>query len=147
MKKLKLIISLLVFVGGFAFAIPPDVSASDTGAILSLSQDGQTSGAGMLESIFATFLALVAFIPVAVQFLRNVLFKNASGLVMQVISWVTGLVITLLGWWLNAGFLAELSMWQAMIYGAGACLASNGVFDTGMVSAIIDGIFKLFKSK
>jgi hypothetical protein len=100
-----------------------------------------------LDGIFATFLTLVAFIPVAVQFLRNVLFKGASGLVMQILSWAIGLVITGVGWGLNIGFLAELSVWQALIYGAGACLAANGVFDTGIVSTIIDGIFKLFKPK
>jgi len=96
-----------------------------------------------IEGIFSTFIALVAFIPIAVQYLRSRFMPNYSGIWIQVFSWVVGLIITLIGWILNLGFLDGLSVWLALLYGVGACLASNGIFDTGIISAL----FKLVDKK
>jgi len=94
-----------------------------------------------LDGIFETFLALVAFIPIAVQFLRKLIIPNAGGIGAQIFSWAIGIAITLAGWFFNLGFLSGLSIWLALLYGACACLAANGIFDT----KIISGIFGLFK--
>jgi len=99
-----------------------------------------------IEGIFATFFALVAFIPIAVQFLRKLLIPNSKGLPVQIFSWVTGIIITITGWLLHLGFLNGLSFWVALLYGAGVCLAANGVFDTGLVTAIF-GLFEKKSSK
>ena len=40
-------------------------------------------------------------------------------------------------WLLNLGILETLSFWPAMAIGAGASLAANGVFDTGIVTALL----------
>jgi hypothetical protein len=133
MKKLILLFfALFIGAGVFAQEVVPDDPA-----IPGLS----------FEGIFGTFAALVAAIPVIVQILRNVIFKTASGLVMQVISWIIGLLVALAGWYFKLGFLDGISVWMALAYGAGACLAANGIFDTGIVSLIIDSLFKLFKTK
>jgi hypothetical protein len=96
-----------------------------------------------IEGVFATFFALVAFIPIAVQFLRKLLIPDIGGIWAQIFSWTVGIGITLLGWAFHLGFLNELNIWLALLYGAGACLAANGVFDTGLISAI----FSLFRRK
>lgn len=96
-----------------------------------------------IEGIFSTFIALVAFIPIAVQYLRSRFIPDYSGIWVQVFSWVVGIIITLIGWILNLGFLDGLSVWLALLYGVGACLAANGIFDTG----IITGLFKLVGKK
>jgi hypothetical protein len=96
-----------------------------------------------IESIFATFFALVAFIPIAVQFLRKLLIPDIGGLWAQIFSWAVGIGITLAGWAFHLGFLDNLNIWMALLYGAGACLAANGIFDTGLISAVFD----LFRRK
>ena len=93
-----------------------------------------------IDGIFETFFSLVAFIPVAVQLLRKVFMPYAKGLEVQIFSWAVGILITIAGRLLNLGFLAELSIWTAMLYGVGASLAANGVFDTGIITAIF-GLF------
>jgi len=93
-----------------------------------------------IDGVFETFFALVAFIPIAVQFLRKLIIPNAVGLSVQIFSWVIGILITLTGWLLKIGFLDGLSVWMAILYGAGACLAANGIFDTGLINMLF-GLF------
>lgn len=81
---------------------------------------------------FATFASFVVLVNLSVQFLKN-LFK-AEKLVAQIISWLMGLILALIGWYFNLGFLSGLEIWLALLYGFGASLVSNGVFDTGLVS-------------
>ena len=64
-----------------------------------------------------------------------------SSLATQIVSWVTGLVVTMVGWIFNLGFLNDLEWWMAILYGLGASLAANGIFDTGFIEWFI-GLFK-----
>jgi hypothetical protein len=142
MKRFLLLLSLTFSV--FLFAqmaqadIPPQGDIPDV-AVPELTVTQATS----LDGVFSTFLALVAFIPIAVQFLRKRLIPYAKGAWVQVFSWVVGIVITLVVRLLNLGFLDGLSIWLALLYGIGACLAANGVFDTGLITAV----FVLFGKK
>jgi len=94
-----------------------------------------------LDGIFATFFTLAAFIPVAFQFIRKTLFPTARGFGVQALSWIAGILITVAGWFFNLGFLEGLSLWMALLYGAGASLAANGVYDTGLINAVFDALF------
>jgi hypothetical protein len=87
---------------------------------------------------FATFAALVAVIPVVTEALKRLLFPSGKGLGVQLLSWGTGIVLTVAGWALDLGFLSGLSIWLTLLYGAGASLAANGVFDAGIVTALFD---------
>jgi hypothetical protein len=51
--------------------------------------------------IFETFIALVAFIPIVVEFLKRLIIPKATGLWVQIFSWAIGILITLAGWLLN----------------------------------------------
>ena len=88
-----------------------------------------------------TFAALVAVIPVVVELFKR-LFPKMSHLGNQIFSWGIGLVITAVCWLFHFGFLAGLEWWMMLLYGAGASLAANGVFDVGFISGIFDKIFK-----
>ena len=92
------------------------------------------------SGIFETFFALVAFLPIAIQFLKKIIIPKVDGIWAQIFSWAIGIAITLAGWLLNFGFLDGLCFWLALLYGFGASLAANGVFTTGIVQAIF-GLF------
>jgi hypothetical protein len=149
MKNLILVLSLIFSMGVFSQAkgLGEVKEFNDSGqaavsveTLSEVSVKAEEQEQNPLDGIFGTFFALVAFIPVAVQFLRRFLFPKATGLGIQIFSWVAGLIITMAGWLLNLGFLDGLSIWMALLYGAGASLAANGIFDTGLITAI----FKLF---
>lgn len=112
---------------------------------LLFAQDPSSSPQGDIESAFTTFVALVAAIPVVVEFLKNIFGKTKAtpNWIVQIFSWTTGVGMTMLGWYLNLGFLSDLTWYWALIYGIGASLAANGVADT----KIIGWIFSLFRKK
>ena len=86
-----------------------------------------------------TFAALVAVIPVVVEIFKK-LFPKMSSLGTQIFSWGIGLIITVAAWAFNFGFLAGMEWWVMLLYGAGASLSANGVFDTGLITKIL-GVF------
>jgi len=64
----------------------------------------------------------------------------------QVISWLVPILLALvLGVWLNIGFLAEETIWVGLLYGLGAGLVSNGLFDIPFVKALLTYIFSIYK--
>ena len=64
-----------------------------------------------------------------------------KGWVTQLVSWCVGLVCVMLLWWLDAGFVSDVSWDIALFYGFGASLVANGVADTGLVQWVI-GLFR-----
>lgn len=112
---------------------------------LLFAQDGSGETPGAFETAFTTFVALVAAIPVVVEFLKNIFGKTkvTPNWLVQVFSWGTGIVMTMFGWFLHLGFLDGLTWYWALAYGFGASLAANGVADT----QIIQWVFSLFRKK
>ena len=112
---------------------------------LLFAQDGSTEPLFGFDTVFTTFVALVASIPVVVEFLKTMFKVNdqTPSWVVQLLSWVTGLIMTIFGWYFNLGFLSEVTWYWALAYGFGASLAANGVADT----QIIQWIFSLFRKK
>jgi hypothetical protein len=89
---------------------------------------------------FETFAALVAVSPVIAEILKKTVFKSSSSLVNQIISWIVGLLVTFAVWGFGWGFLAGMEWWLVLLYGLGASLAANGIFDTGIITGIL-GVF------
>ena len=160
MKRILILLSLFFSVFVFAPPMQAAIHQADNVAYAAVSEsteaaiydvtaveiaepENDVKTAFSLDGVFSTFLALVAFIPIVVQFLRKRLIPNATSVWVQVFSWAVGMTITLAGWMLNLGFLDGLSIWLALLYGLGACLAANGVFDTGLIVAL----FGLFEKK
>jgi hypothetical protein len=93
-------------------------------------------------SYFLTFGGFILLLPVVVNWLKTA-FK-ASGFGSQIISWVTGVIVALIAFAVNLGIFEGLQWWQAALIGFGGSLASNGVFDTGLITWFFS-IFKITK--
>jgi len=71
----------------------------------------------------------------------NGLFNITKSWVRQLVSWLVPIVIAVIvGNFLNVGFLAEEPFFIAILYGLGAGLVSNGLFDVGFVNTLIKWI-------
>jgi hypothetical protein len=82
-----------------------------------------------VTGMFETFAALVVGIPFVVEIVKRV-FSPPEGLWTQIVSWGTGIFVTIVGGLFELGFLADLIYWQWILVGFLASLAANGVFDT-----------------
>ena len=84
---------------------------------------------------FGTFAAFVAIIPFVVELFKKI--PGVSGVIVQIVSWLTGVVLALIGWHFNLGFLADGTWYMAVLYGIGGGLAANGIFDTGIITWVL----------
>ena len=85
---------------------------------------------------FGTFAGLAA----AATFLSGVvngLVKAQNKFLRQALAWVVGIALAALGNIVNVGFLAEAPWLMTIVYGLGAGLAANGLFDVTLIRAII----------
>lgn len=87
----------------------------------------------------ATFAGFVGGVVLLTEGAKR-LFPKMEGLATQIVSWCVGLAAAMLLWWLDAGFVADVSWYVALCYGFGASLVANGIADTGFVQWII-GLF------
>lgn len=91
------------------------------------------------DAMIATFAGFASGVVLLVEGIK-VLFPKMEGLVTQIVSWAVGIAAVLLLWWLDAGFVADVEWYIALLYGLGASLVANGIADTGLVQWII-GLF------
>lgn len=129
MKKLILFFVLMLGFVSAAFAQTGDVSTG-------------TDYDGMIAT-FAGFAGCVVLLTEGIK----ALFPKMNGLVTQVVSWCVGLIAVMLLWWLDAGFVADVEWFVALLYGFGASLVANGIADTGLVQWLIGLITKKSESK
>ena len=105
--------------------------------IPAVAQDG--GGVSDIDWTFASFAALCAVVPFLVELIKS--FVAMPSLAKQIVSWTLGLAISMVLWKLNIGFVAGVEWWLAAIYGVGAGLVSNGIFDTGIITKIVEALF------
>jgi len=118
MKKLLMLFVILFIFTGVAFG---------QGGIL---------GDIDINTVFAS-LAGVAAGSVFISALLIKWFKATKSWVKQLISWVAPVAIFVAGNLLNIGFMAEFTWLMTFVYGLGAGLVSNGLFDIELVQAIL----------
>lgn len=88
-----------------------------------------------VDTWFTSFaLTIAATIPIAAGI--NTLLK-ASGFVKQLVSWLTGILLVIIGNLLNIGFMAELSWLHTFAYGLGTALVANGIFDIEVTKILL----------
>ena len=121
MKKLILFFALTI---GFVSAV--------------FAQTGGTETANY-DGMIATFAGFSGCVVLLTEGLKR-LFPKMEGLTTQIVSWCVGVAAAMLLWWLDAGFVADVQWWVALLYGLGASLVANGIADTGLVQWII-GLF------
>lgn len=86
---------------------------------------------------FATFVAFITIIPMATEWFKSI-FK-LEGLKAQIVSWTIGLFLAMIGWFLQLGIF-ETTWYYALIIGFGGSLVTNGIFDTGLVTWLLQAI-------
>lgn len=93
-------------------------------------------------------LAGISAISLFITGILNGLLKTQISWVRQLISWVVPILLsTVFGFWLNIGFLADAPLYIALLYGLGAGLISNGLFDVSFVNSLILFIEKQLGNK
>lgn len=97
------------------------------------------------DGMIATFAGFAGCVVLLTEGIKA-LFPKMEGLLTQAVSWAVGLVAAMLLWWLDAGFVAEVEWYVALLYGLGASLVANGIADTGLVQWLIGLIAKKAKS-
>lgn len=148
MKKLFALFLLAVL---FIIAMPPPIYSDTTTPVVSEVVDMQSTdeayiASGTMSSIdehFYTFAAFVAIIPFVTEALKALL--GATGFLAQLLSWITGILLSLAAWFLNIpGIFEALIWWQVIIVGFAGSLAANSLFDTGLITYILEklGILK-----
>lgn len=88
---------------------------------------------------FATTAGLITLIDTLTQFFKVKL--KISNAIIQYVSWGIGILLAVAGQLLGVGIFETTTWIESIITGFAAALASNGVFDTGLVDYII-AIFK-----
>lgn len=92
---------------------------------------------------FATFAGVVGVTTVVTEFIKKLFKTEPSEWVQRIISWVIGIGLGMFAWGFHLGMFEGLDWWQALLWGFGAGLASNGFWDTGL----IEWLFGLFTKK
>ena len=91
--------------------------------------------------VFVASLAGYAAVAIFLTGLINGWSKITKSWMKQVISWVVPVIlVVVVSLILKAGFLAGESIIKILIFGAGAGLVSNGIFDIGFVNTIVNWV-------
>jgi len=85
-------------------------------------------------------LAGIAALTVFVGGFLNGLLKVTKNVVKQLVAWVVAILLAVVANLVNFGFLAEATWLMTVIYGFGAGLVANGIFDVAIVKALIVAI-------
>lgn len=110
------------------------------GVVSAVMAQGADVPATDYDAMIGTFAGFAAGVVALTEGLKG-LFPNMKGWVTQLVSWCVGLVCVMLLWWLDTGFVSDVSWDIALLYGFGASLVANGVADTGLVQWVI-GLFR-----
>ncbi len=92
-----------------------------------------------INLVFAS-LAGVAAGSVIISALLIKWLKITKSWLRQVVSWVAPVALFVVGNLLNIGFMAEFTWIMTFVYGLGAGLVSNGIFDIALIQAILAAI-------
>ena len=89
-----------------------------------------------LNTVFAS-LAGVAAGSVFISALLIKWLKVTKSWLRQLVSWIAPVVIFVVGNLFNFGFMSEFTWVMTIVYGLGAGLISNGIFDIAIVQALL----------
>lgn len=99
-----------------------------------------------MEQYFFSLAALVPLIILVTDFIVRWL-KVEFASVKQMISWGVSIVLCLFAAWIDIGIFSGISIWETLIYGLGAGLVSNGIFDMEVVQMFLNFVFKFLPKK
>lgn len=85
------------------------------GVVSAVMAQGTDVPATDYDAMIGTFAGFAAGVVVLTEGLKG-LFPNMKGWVTQLVSWCVGLVCVMLLWWLDAGFVSDVSWDIALLY-------------------------------
>ena len=94
---------------------------------------GSLAGIAVLSAFFAAMI--------------NGLLKVEKNILKQLVAWAVAIVLMVVTDLANFGFAADFSILKAVIYGIGAGLVANGVFDIPIIKSILDKVEGWFKPR
>lgn len=83
----------------------------------------------------------------SVYVLTDLVKPYVSETLTQILSWVWGIVLSLLAWWLGLGMFADMTILFAGITGFIVSLAANGIYDSEWLESLWVLLRNMFKSK
>ena len=125
--KLKYMLSILLFLPVALFAQSEDLPSIN------------------LSDYVSSFAIFVTTVMVLVQAIKERLEVKKTALV--VLSWSLGLVLAAAAYFLKLGFFASLDLIEALLYGIGGSLASNGIISVDKVQMLISFAVRLIPKK
>lgn len=87
---------------------------------------------------FATFAGVVGVTTVVTEFIKKLFKTEPSEWVQRIISWVIGIGLGMFAWGFHLGMFEGLDWWQALLWGFGAGLASNGFGTLDLSNGCLD---------
>ena len=104
---------------------------------------------GVVENFstwFGTFAGIAA-LGVFIAGFFNGLLNISKKFTKQLVAWAVCIILASIGNLANVGFLAEATWLMTILYGLGAGLAANGIFDAPLVHAVILAIEQALKKE
>lgn len=90
-------------------------------------------------------LAGIAALSTFLAALLNGALKVTKKFVKQLVAWLVAIILIVGANLLNYGFAAEFSILKSILYGLGAGLVANGIFDIPFVKVLLDTVEGWFK--
>lgn len=138
MKKfIALIVLLILPMALFAQNIPDSVAVP-------LPPDDWTQVVFNFNQWFGSFAGLAALTAFVAAFFNGLL-KVTKGFPKQLVAWVVALLLAVVANLTKFGYMAEYTIWQSLIHGFMAGLASNGIFKVPLAVDILKWVEGWFK--
>jgi len=126
MKLFKVVLLLIFIVGGTLGLMAQEAPADFIDFIVRF-------------DVFVGSLGGLAVVSVWLTGLINGLIPNVKSWIKQIVSWIVPTVFALIVTYLfKVGFLVDKGILEVLIFGVGAGLVSNGIFDIGFVKAAVN---------
>lgn len=90
----------------------------------------------VITTYFVSLSAMAGAILICTQFIKR--FIKLNGIQIKVVSWLCGIGLAYFGWWLNIGFLENVSGLEALIFGVASVMISHGIFEVRFVKALLE---------
>ncbi len=99
-----------------------------------------------LNIYFGSLLGLSVATAFLAALLTGIL-KVEKKFLKQLVAWGVAIILIVVSDLLNYGFAADFPILKAVLYGIGAGLAANGIFDIPIIKAILDSVDGWFRPK
>lgn len=91
----------------------------------------------LTNTIFIQLPGVVVGIVIISVALTNLFLKWPDGVKKKVMSWIVGLLITIISWWFSFGFFKDIYFGQLIVVYLGIMYAANGFWKSHIIQWIL----------